>query len=181
MAGTTSSRPYPQHLIHGGPYFQSGRGLGSIFASLLRFLRPLVIKGGRIGLKAARSSVGKAAKKALIKTGKKEASRVGKNLLRRALAGHNGKAVKEDVVAGGRNIRKEVLKGALLTAMAKRKVGLPAYIAAALRARKGKKKKKSRKSGKKKGTKKGKKKLNGRRRRRRPTKNGLLNALKLRL
>jgi len=44
-------------IVHRGQFLQRGRGLGSIFGSLFKFLKPLASKGAKMAFKAGQSAL----------------------------------------------------------------------------------------------------------------------------
>lgn len=63
--------------VHRGRYLQQGRGLGGIFSSLFRILKPLISKGASTALKAGKYALKDADIKKAVKSVKKAAIKSG--------------------------------------------------------------------------------------------------------
>lgn len=117
-------------IYHRGAYIQRGRGLGGIFAGLMKFLIPALKASTKVavktvakqGKKAITSRAAQSLAKKALKTAKKNALKAGLNLAGNALKGENVKeGLSKDIQAAKRDLGVILTKTAEKTGEKKRR------------------------------------------------------------
>lgn len=98
-------------LVHTGPRYQRGAGLGSIFGSIFRTLIPVI---GRVGKAAAKTGIKLAksqAGRAVIKKAKRELKQTGINLASNIATGQDvGQGLKKDLKRASQRVANTIVR-----------------------------------------------------------------------